>query len=134
VYGVFAVQDLFFLFFFYELAVLPMYLLIGVWGSSTDFGTFVRTKEYGAMKLFLYLVAGSVLVWIGILALYVQASDAGVPTFSMETLGQLGLFRFSEEFQTWVFPPYSWSASGCWPGCGPSTLGLPTAMWPRRRR
>ena len=47
VYGVFAVRDLFFLFFFYELAVLPMYLLIGVWGSSTDFTTFLRTKEYG---------------------------------------------------------------------------------------
>ena len=50
VYGVFAAQDLFFLFFFYELAVLPMYLLIGVWGSSTDFGSFLRTKEYGAMS------------------------------------------------------------------------------------
>ncbi|MCH7606456.1 MAG: NADH-quinone oxidoreductase subunit M, partial [Chloroflexi bacterium] len=49
VFGVFVVRDLFFLFFFYELAVLPMYLLIGVWGSSTDFGTFLRTKEYGAM-------------------------------------------------------------------------------------
>ena len=45
VYGVFVARDLFFLFFFYELAVLPMYLLIGVWGSSTDFGTFLRTKE-----------------------------------------------------------------------------------------
>ncbi len=51
VFGVFVVRDLFFLFFFYELAVLPMYLLIGVWGSSTDFGTFLRTKEYGAMNL-----------------------------------------------------------------------------------
>ena len=58
VYGVFVVTDLFFLFFFYELAVLPMYLLIGVWGSSSDFGTFIRTKEYGALKLVLYLVAG----------------------------------------------------------------------------
>ena len=65
VYGVFVSLDLFFLFFFYELAVLPMYLLIGVWGSSSDFGTFLRPKEYGAMKLMLYLVAGSVLVWVG---------------------------------------------------------------------
>ena len=93
VYGVFVVRDLFFLFFFYELAVLPMYLLIGVWGSSTDFGTFLRTKEYGAMKLMLYLIAGSVLVWIGILALYVEAGDAGVPTFSLITLGTLALGR-----------------------------------------
>ena len=58
VYGTFVTRDLFFLFFFYELAVLPMYLLIGVWGSSSDFGTFLRTKEYSAMKLVLYLVAG----------------------------------------------------------------------------
>ncbi|MCH7738430.1 MAG: NADH-quinone oxidoreductase subunit M, partial [Chloroflexi bacterium] len=89
VYGVFVARDLFFLFFFYELAVLPMYLLIGVWGSSTDFGTFLRTKEYGAMKLLMYLVAGSILVWIGILALYVEASDQGVATFSLEGLAQL---------------------------------------------
>ena len=65
VYGVFVVRDLFFLFFFYELAVLPMYLLIGVWGSSTNFSTFLRTKEYGAMKLILFLVAGSILIWVG---------------------------------------------------------------------
>ena len=51
VFGVFQSQDLFFFFFFYELAVLPMYLLIGVWGASSNFGTYVRTKEYGAMKL-----------------------------------------------------------------------------------
>src|SRR3990172_11966044 len=50
VFGVFLSIDLFFLFFFYEVAVLPMYLLIAVWGASTDFGTFIRTKEYGAMK------------------------------------------------------------------------------------
>ena len=80
VYGVFLSTDLFFLFFFYELAVVPMYLLIGVWGSSTDFraqdpvegrgfgggGKYNRPKEYGAMKLMLYLVAGSVLVWVAI--------------------------------------------------------------------
>lgn len=45
VYGTFLSLDLFFLFFFYEIAVLPMYLLIGVWGSSTDFGTFLRTDR-----------------------------------------------------------------------------------------
>ena len=60
-----------------------MYLLIGVWGSSTDFRTFFRTKDYAAMKLFIFLVAGSVLVWIGILAMYMGASDAGFSTFSL---------------------------------------------------
>ncbi|MCH8311258.1 MAG: hypothetical protein IIB17_12300, partial [Chloroflexi bacterium] len=58
VFGVFVSLDLFFFFFFYELAVLPMYLLIGVWGSSSVFPTFSRAKEYGAMKLMIFLVAG----------------------------------------------------------------------------
>ena len=119
VYGVFAVRDLFFLFFFYELAVLPMYLLIGVWGSSTDFGTFLRTKEYGAMKLILYLVAGSVLVWVGILAVYVEASDNGAATFSLQGLGQLAeTGQFDETFQTLVFPLFMVGfgvLAGLWP-------------------
>ena len=121
VFGVFAVRDLFFLFFFYELAVLPMYLLIGMWGSSTDFGTFLRTKEYGAMKLILYLVAGSILVWIGILAVYVESSgiraDGG--TFSLETLSALGASgQFDETFQTLVFPLFMVGfgvLAGLWP-------------------
>ena len=119
VFGVFVVRDLFFLFFFYELAVLPMYLLIGVWGSSTDFVTFFRNKEYAAMKLFLYLVAGSVLVWIGILAVYVEAAGAGSPTFSLSALGALAQDgQFSEEFQTWVFPLFMVGfgvLAGLWP-------------------
>jgi NADH-quinone oxidoreductase subunit M len=119
VFGVFAVRDLFFLFFFYELAVLPMYLLIGVWGSSTDFGTFLRTKEYGAMKLMLYLVASSVLIWIGILALYVKAGQAGSPTFDLETLGALAQAgAFGGGFQNWLFPVFMIGfgvLAGLWP-------------------
>ena len=98
VFGVFASLDLFFFFFFYELAVLPMYLLIGVWGSSSTFSTFIRTKEYGAMKLMLYLVAGSVLVWIAILAIFVEG---GLGTFSLTALEQV---TFSENFQRVFFP------------------------------
>ena len=119
VYGVFIVRDLFFLFFFYELAVLPMYLLIGVWGSSTDFGSFLRTKEYGAMKLMLMLVAGSVLIWIGILALYIASSSAGNPTFNMDelaTLQQSGAIPRATEL--WVFPLFAvgfGALAGLWP-------------------
>src|SRR6185503_10166735 len=69
VYGVFVSLDLFVLFLFYEIAVLPMYLLIGIWGSTGEvrpqgvfgwaFGrTGVGTKEYAAMKLTLYLLFG----------------------------------------------------------------------------
>ena len=119
VYGVFVVRDLFFLFFFYELAVLPMYLLIGVWGSSTDFGSFLRTKEYGAMKLMLVLVAGSVLIWIGILACYVASSAAGTPTFNIDELAQLQRDgAFSRTMQLWVFPLFAvgfGALAGLWP-------------------
>ena len=119
VFGVFVVRDLFFLFFFYELAVLPMYLLIAVWGSSTDFGTFLRTKEYGAMKLMIFLVAGSVLIWIGILALYIESADVATGTFSIQALGQLAQQgQFDTSFQNWVFPLFMIGfgiLAGLWP-------------------
>ena len=102
VYGTFVAVDLFFLFFFYELAVVPMYLLIAIWGSSSQFETFSRTKEYGAMKLVLMLVAGSVLVWIGIIAIYIYS---GVGTFDLITLRSASLSGvLSTEFQQIVFP------------------------------
>jgi len=72
VYGTFFSLDLFFFFWFYELAVMPLYLLIGVWGSTR--------KEYGALKLTMMLVGGSVLIWIGIFAVF---HEAGLSTFDM---------------------------------------------------
>jgi NADH-quinone oxidoreductase subunit M len=98
VFGVFVALDLFFLFFFYELAVVPMYLLIGVWGSNSDFKTFFRTKQYGAMKLMLYLVAGSVFIWIGLVAIF---AEAGLGTFSILSLQDV---EFSRTFQMIFFP------------------------------
>ena len=112
VFGVFESQDLFFLFFWYEVAVLPMYLLIAVWGASSNFGTFTRTKEYGAMKLVLYLVAGSVLIFIGIFATFVEA-DKG--TFDLPVLGQV---QYDSDFQKAVFPFYMIGfgvLAGMWP-------------------
>ena len=101
VYGVFVATDLFFLFFFYELALLPMYLLIAIWGSSTDFKTFLRPKEYGALKLMLMLMAGSVLIWVAIFAIYVTAANQGHPTFDMSVLNTVG---FTRTFQIVFFP------------------------------
>ena len=125
VFGTFVTRDLFFLFFFYELAVLPMYLLIGVWGSSSDFGTFLRTKEYSAMKLVLYLVAGSVLVWVSILAVYWIAYDAGMPTFSLgdpdsgvRTLQDVNFNDGFKHFETLFFPLFMIGfgvLAGLWP-------------------
>jgi len=90
VFGVFVSLDLFLLFIFYELAVLPMYLLIGNWGS-------VR-KEYGAMKLTLYLMAGSAVLFLGMLALYVES---GIHSFDLIELARV---QFPRNFQILVFP------------------------------
>src|SRR4029434_6146949 len=108
VFGVFASLDLFVLFLFYEIAVLPMYLLIGIWGSSGEvrpqgiFGwamgrTGVGSKEYAAMKLTLYLLFGSAFILVGILALYVSG---GSRTFSFLTLSAQS---FDPALQSWVF-------------------------------
>jgi NADH-quinone oxidoreductase subunit M len=131
VYGVFVSLDLFVLFLFYEIAVLPMYLLIGIWGSSGEVrpqGIFawafrrtgVGTKEYAAMKLTLYLLFGSAFILVGILALYVSADSS---SFSLLELEQV---RFAPGLQSWVFlafyvgfgilagiwPLHTWSPDG----------------------
>ena len=62
VFGFFICTDLFTMFMFYEVALIPMYLLIGVWGSGP--------KEYAAMKLTLMLMGGSALLILGILGIY----------------------------------------------------------------
>ena len=67
VYGVFVAVDLFVLFFFYELAIFPMYLLIATWG-------WVQLREYAAMKLTLYILVGSVVALIGVIAMVITAN------------------------------------------------------------
>ena len=113
VFGVFVALDMFMLFFFYEIAVFPMYLLIAIWGWK-------QTREYAAMKLTLYLVIGSVIALVGALAMYFAA---GLDTFDLVALEQAG---FSAEFQRlWfpfvfigfailggIFPFHNWSPDG----------------------
>ena len=78
VYGFFISTDLFTMFMFYEVALIPMYLLIGVWGSGK--------KEYSAMKLTLMLMGGSALILIGILGAYY---GAGATTMNVVELAGL---------------------------------------------
>jgi NADH-quinone oxidoreductase subunit M len=131
VYGVFVSLDLFIFFLFYEIAVLPMYLLIGIWGSSGEvrpqgiFGwamgrTGVGTKEYAAMKLTLYLLFGSAFILVGILALFVAGGSQSFSFLAFETM------QFDPQLQTWVFlafyvgfgilagiwPLHTWSPDG----------------------
>ncbi len=89
-YGVFLSADIFLLFVFYELVIVPKYFLIAIWGSTN--------KEYGAMKLTLYSFFGGALALIGILAIYVTAGGA------TGNLQELARFSFPPQFQLWVFP------------------------------
>src|SRR5438046_7676211 len=93
-YGVFLSADLFLLFLFYELVIVPKYFLIAIWGSTN--------KEYGAMKLTLYSFFGGALVFIGILAIYVTAGKGNAA--SGLDLQQLAQFQFSPQLQSWTFP------------------------------
>lgn len=90
VYGVFLSFDLFLFFVFYELAIIPKYFLIAIWGSTR--------REYAAMKLALYSFAGSAMVLVGIIATYVET---GAKTMNMVELAR---FPFPLHFEMWVFP------------------------------
>ena len=139
--GVFMSLDLFFLYFFYEMSVLPMYLLLGVWGSHTkgylgmtdaeglklrdstkfflNFGS--NSKEYAAMKLTLFLSAGAVFALMGILLIY---HFSPVHTFNILVLreqakfdGLLGniiwlLIFFGFASIAPIWPLHSWSPVG----------------------
>jgi NADH-quinone oxidoreductase subunit M len=109
VFGVFVSQDLVVFFLFYEIAVLPMYLLIGIWGSSHRVpgkGPFrvawrlfeVGDKQYAAMKLTLMLLVGSAAIMAAIFALYWAS---GGRSFD---LGDLAAARYDRGLQIAVFP------------------------------
>ena len=89
--GVFASLDLFQLFFFFEIAVFPKYLMIVLWGSP-------KTRNYGGMKLTIYLFVGSMMALFGVLVIYFRA---GMHTFDILMLEQAG---FAPELQRWLFP------------------------------
>jgi NADH-quinone oxidoreductase subunit M len=113
VFGVFVSLDLFMLFFFYEIAVFPMFLLIVIWG-------WIKTREYAAMKLTLYLFIGSVISLVGALVMF---WTSGAHTFDMLVLETV---KFAPAFQkTWfpfvflgfailggIFPFHNWSPDG----------------------
>jgi NADH-quinone oxidoreductase subunit M len=92
VFGLFMSMDLFFIFIWYDISLFPMYLLIAIWGSTR--------KEYGAMKLTLYLLAGSALILPAIVYLFVQAD---LNTFDVTILMQPGTFTPFEQKFTFIF-------------------------------
>jgi NADH-quinone oxidoreductase subunit M len=106
-YGFFISLDIFTLFFFLEVAVIPKFLLIGIWGSGK--------KEYSAMKLALMLMGGSALVFVGLMGVYyqtgsfdlMQIASTAIPLevqkffFPFAFLG-FGIFGALFPFHTWV--------------------------------
>ena len=116
IFGVFTSLDMFFLYFFYEMAVIPMYPLIGVWGS--------KNKEYATMKLTLFITGGAVLSLVSILTLYqaagLQSFDlialqthfaaSPLPAFTQQWLAALLIFGFGVIASLW--PTHSWSPIG----------------------
>jgi NADH-quinone oxidoreductase subunit M len=116
VFGFFISLDLFTMFLFYELAVIPMYLLIGIWGSGP--------KEYSAMKLTLMLMGGSALLLVGLLGIYFNSAlVGGQHTFSILQIAQTPLPLSAQRYFfpfTFVgfgvlgalFPLHTWSPDG----------------------
>jgi NADH-quinone oxidoreductase subunit M len=116
VFGFFICLDLFTMFLFYEIAVIPMYLLIGLWGSGP--------KEYSAMKLTLMLMAGSALIMVGLFGLYFNsAPDGGQLSWNIMEISKVKipldkqLFFFPFTFVGFgvlgaLFPFHTWSPDG----------------------
>ncbi|MBI5541851.1 MAG: NADH-quinone oxidoreductase subunit M [Bacteroidia bacterium] len=115
VFGFFISIDLFTMFLFYEIAVIPMYLLIGIWGTGP--------KEYSAMKLTLMLMGGSALLMVGLLGLYFNSSPDGHYTFNLLEIAkvhiptELQMFFFPFLFLGFgvlgaLFPFHTWSPDG----------------------
>ena len=97
--GFFAALDLFLFYVFFELTLLPMYFLIGVWGGPR--------REYAAIKFFLYTLFGSVLMLVAMIAVYLNSGAPGDRTFDIPTLITLasteGHALNNLNFQIWVF-------------------------------
>jgi NADH-quinone oxidoreductase subunit M len=93
--GAFASLDLFFLYFFHELALIPTFIMIGVWGRGED-------KNYATFQMALYLSVGALIALIGLIALYLQS---GAGTFDIPTLtAHLRNSPLSAQSQRFIFP------------------------------
>ena len=95
VFGFFISIDLFTMFMFYEVALIPMYLLIGVWGSGN--------KNYSAMKLTLMLMGGSAFLMLGLIGIYYHsAPEGGQLTWNILEIAQND--AISQGWQKFLFP------------------------------
>lgn len=96
VMGTFIARDLFIFFLFYEIVVIPIYIMVIIWGSTKRV-----TKEYAGMKLTIYLLLGSALLLVAMVSLWVNATNQLAamgqgPTFMFDELARL---QYDETFQ-----------------------------------
>jgi NADH-quinone oxidoreductase subunit M len=93
--GAFASLDIFFFFFFHELALIPTFIMIGVWGKGED-------KNYATFNITLYLTLGALIALVGLIALYVQT---GAQSFDIATItAHVKEHPISSQAQHWIFP------------------------------
>ena len=123
VYGFFISTDLFTMFMFYETALIPMYLLIGVWGSGN--------KEYSAMKLTLMLMGGSAFLLMGILGIYF---GSGAATMNIHEIAAMNNIPTDVQYIFFpltfigfgvlgaLFPFHTWSPDGH--ACAPTSVSM----------
>jgi NADH-quinone oxidoreductase subunit M len=93
--GTFVALDLVLFFIFFEVVLLPMYFMIGIWGDRSPrkipgFGKEVQTRLYASIKFFLFTLFGSAFMLLGFLALYFESGDSGERTFDIPQLTELG--------------------------------------------
>lgn len=127
VYGFFISIDMFTMFMFYEVALIPMYLLIGVWGTGR--------KEYSAMKLTLMLMGGSAFLMLGLLGIYWHGTPEGMPhTWNILEISRYGNIDYGWQNLLFVFtfvgfgvlgamfPFHTWSPDGH--ACAPTAVSM----------
>lgn len=117
--GTFVTRDLVVFFLFFEVVVIPIFLMIIMWGSTKQF-----TKEYAGMKLTIYLLIGSAVLLVSIISVFVKAYQlTGIPTMEIDKLAQVdypagfAMFAFCMMalcFCTLIsmFPFHAWSPDG----------------------
>ena len=128
VMGTFIARDLFIFFLFYEIVVIPIYIMVIIWGSTKRVA-----KEYAGMKLTIYLLMGSAFLLVALVMLYLKAGGQGNPTFMFDELARrqnlydpsfqklaFGLMLFGFGSLISMFPFHSWSPDGY--------AGAPTAV------
>ena len=96
--GTFLAQDLFLFYVFWETMLIPMFLLIGIWGGAR--------RIYATLKFVLYTAFGSILMLAAVIALVLAARDAGTPSFAFKDLLTL---RLAPELQAWLFAAFALS-------------------------